>query len=232
MGRRRCSPISVFSTNIVGFVKISSYWDLPQCGHSFAFFAFSMICSGILFWEITVYAAAFDLILRYSSRSSWGTFRRVHVRHVDWSSLWMLSMNAMCRTGSASSICPKCPGQRAAVLPHVRHFWPGFQRAQPAVHQPSLDRHSVLVVRLRGGYLGHGVPADLGGRPYREPYPVDRLYCLQRHYIFSFISRRGATLRLCISCSKSLNAYATETDETLALSPQTLQTYFLCLMSW
>ena len=34
-------------------------------------------------------------------------------------------MNAMCKTGSASSMCPKCPGHLAAVLPHVKHFCPG-----------------------------------------------------------------------------------------------------------
>ena len=31
-------------------------------------------------------------------------------------------MNAMCSIGSASSKCPKCPGHRAAMFPHVRHF--------------------------------------------------------------------------------------------------------------
>ncbi len=54
IGSNLCSPISVFSTKIVGFVKINSYWVFPQCGHSFAFFAFSIICSGIRFWEIVV----------------------------------------------------------------------------------------------------------------------------------------------------------------------------------
>ena len=46
------------------------------------------------------------------------------------------------------------------------------------------------------------------------------------------MSRRGATLRLCISCRSSLNAYATDTDDTFALSPHTRQTYLRCFMSW
>ena len=49
--------------NIVGFVKISSYCGFPQCGHSFAFFAFSSICSGIRLRDSTVYDALFFLNL-------------------------------------------------------------------------------------------------------------------------------------------------------------------------
>ncbi len=54
IGSSLCSPISVFSMNIVGLVKIISYCGFPQCGHSFAFFALSKISSGILFCEIIV----------------------------------------------------------------------------------------------------------------------------------------------------------------------------------
>ena len=87
IGSNLCSPISVFSTKIVGFVKISSYWVLPQWGHSFAFFAFSIICSGIRFSEITVYAACFSLIFLNSSRSSCGTLSLAQERQVDCKSL-------------------------------------------------------------------------------------------------------------------------------------------------
>src|ERR671932_2918252 len=31
----------------------------------------------------------------------------------------------MWSTGSASSMCPKCPGHFAEVFPQVAHFWPG-----------------------------------------------------------------------------------------------------------
>ena len=41
------SSRGIFSMNMVGFVKTSSYFSLPQWGHSLAFFAFSSICSGI-----------------------------------------------------------------------------------------------------------------------------------------------------------------------------------------
>ena len=49
IGSSLFSPTSVFSIKIVGFVKMSSYWALPQCGHSFAFLAISSIFSGICF---------------------------------------------------------------------------------------------------------------------------------------------------------------------------------------
>ena len=70
IGSNLCSPISVFSTKIVGLVKINSYCVFPQCGHSFAFFAFSMICSGMRFCEIIVKAKCFSLIAVNSSKSS------------------------------------------------------------------------------------------------------------------------------------------------------------------
>ena len=40
-------------------------------------------------------------------------------------SLWITSIKAIWTTGSASSMCPKCPGQRGAVFPQGPHFWPG-----------------------------------------------------------------------------------------------------------
>ncbi len=87
IGNNLCSPISVFSTKIVGFVNTNSYCVFPQWGHSFAFFAFSIICSGIRFWEITVYAAPLSLIFWNVFRSSWGTFNLAQERHVDCNSL-------------------------------------------------------------------------------------------------------------------------------------------------
>jgi len=56
--------------NIVGFVKISSYCGFPQCGHSFAFFAFSSICSGIRLRDSTVYDALFFLNFENLSSTS------------------------------------------------------------------------------------------------------------------------------------------------------------------
>ena len=51
---------------IVGFVKINSYCDFPQCGQSFCFLAFSWICSGIRFCEIIEYEASRSVILENS----------------------------------------------------------------------------------------------------------------------------------------------------------------------
>ena len=46
-------------------------------------------------------------------------------------------MNAMCSIGSASSKCPKCPGHRAAMFPHVRHFCPGSSvPSRPSIRPP------------------------------------------------------------------------------------------------
>ena len=70
IGNNLLSPSSVFSIKIVGFVKISSYCNLPQCAHSFAFFALSNISSGIRFWDIMVYAALRDLISKNFCKSS------------------------------------------------------------------------------------------------------------------------------------------------------------------
>ena len=54
IGSNLFSPASVFSTNMVGFVNISSYWDLPQWGQSFCLRAFSIIFSGMRFWDTIV----------------------------------------------------------------------------------------------------------------------------------------------------------------------------------
>ena len=87
IGNNLCSPISVFSTKIVGFVKTNSYCVFPQWGHSLAFFAFSIICSGIRFCETVVYAAPLSLIFWNALRSSCGTFSLAQERHVDCSNL-------------------------------------------------------------------------------------------------------------------------------------------------
>ena len=107
IGNNLLSPSSDFSIKIVGFVKMSSYCIFPQCGHSLAFFAFSSICSRIRFCEITVYANSRFLILEKPSRVFCGIFILEQDLHVYNNSLWILSMNAICRTGSASSICQK-----------------------------------------------------------------------------------------------------------------------------
>jgi len=60
-------------------------------------------------------------------------------------------------------------------------------------------------------------------RPNRKFNPIDGFYYFNRHYTFSFIIKRGAMLRLCISCNSSLNAYATDTELIFPLSPQILQ---------
>ena len=73
--------------NIVGFVKISSYCGFPQCGHSFDFFAFSSICSGIRFCDTTVYDARYDLNFENPSSTSWGTFILEHYLHVETNNL-------------------------------------------------------------------------------------------------------------------------------------------------
>ena len=87
IGSSLCSPSSVFSEKDVGLVNMRSYWILPQCGHSFAFRALSIISSGIFFWEITVYAAFLLRITSNCSRSACGTLRREHDLQVDISSL-------------------------------------------------------------------------------------------------------------------------------------------------
>ena len=87
IGSNLFSPISVFSTNVVGFVKINSYCDFPQWGQSFCFLAFSWIWSGILFWDKTVYDAWRSLILENSLISSGDILILPQVRHVDCSNL-------------------------------------------------------------------------------------------------------------------------------------------------
>jgi len=80
------------------------------------------------FWDITVYEALRDLISKNFAKSSSEILILEQDLHVANNSLCIISINAMCRTGSASSICPKCPGHLAEVLPQVRHFCPGYRR--------------------------------------------------------------------------------------------------------
>ena len=88
-------------------MKINSYCTFPQCGHSFDFFALSSISSGIRFCENMVYAALFFLISEKFTRSSSGISNLEQDLHVDNNNLRILSINAICNIGSASSICPK-----------------------------------------------------------------------------------------------------------------------------
>ena len=86
-GNNLFSPSSVFSINIVGFVKISSYCGFPQCGHSFDFFAFSNICSGIRYCDIRANDALYFLNFENSSSTSWGTFNLEQDLHVAFNNL-------------------------------------------------------------------------------------------------------------------------------------------------
>src|ERR687893_3043868 len=64
-------------------------------------------------------------MLLYLASSSGCSLILLQLLHVIKSSLCISSMKAICNTGSASSMWPKCPGHLAEVFPQVAHFWPG-----------------------------------------------------------------------------------------------------------
>ncbi len=125
IGRSLFSPISVFSTKMVGFVKTRSYCSFWQWGQIFTFLAFSIISSLIFSRVITAYAAFVSLRSLYFARSSAESFILLHDLQDTSNNLWISSTKAICKTASANSMCPKCPGQFADVFPQVPHFWPG-----------------------------------------------------------------------------------------------------------
>src|ERR687898_943404 len=104
MGNSLFSPASVFSTNIVGLVKIRSYCSFSQCGQTLTFLAFSIISSLIFSRVITAYAALEYRIFLYFVSSSEDNLILLQLLHVIKSSLWISSMKAICSTGSANSI--------------------------------------------------------------------------------------------------------------------------------
>ncbi len=140
IGNSLFSPTSVFSTKIVGFVKIKSYCSFWQWGQTFTFFAFSMISSLTFSSVITAYGSLLSRKSLYLTRSSLLNLIRLQALHVINNNLWISSINAICKTGSASSICPKCPGHLAEVLPHVAHFCPGSKvPSLPSISPPCTD---------------------------------------------------------------------------------------------
>ena len=63
---------------------------------------------------------------------------RPHVRQVAFKRSKIILVNSMCTIGTASSMWPKCPGQRMAVFPQVLHLClgskvPNLPSIKPAV---------------------------------------------------------------------------------------------------
>ena len=82
-------------------------------------------CLAILSRTLGLNLASSSIFVLKIATSSVNILNLPQTRQNECSSLFTSSANAMCKTGSASSMCPKWPGHLKAVLPQVAHFCPG-----------------------------------------------------------------------------------------------------------
>ena len=123
--RRTAPPSATISWKVVGFPCSIGYCFWLQWGHCWAFFASRIISSRKA--SGTVFRRCFSSACLALYFSIFSSVRRIlpQFRHVIERRRWMSFAKLTCITGSASSICPKCPGQADAVFPHVLHFCRG-----------------------------------------------------------------------------------------------------------